>query len=75
MEEFASFHAWDPVETCRQARTHLKALAYITPVPPWDWAELKTLLTRRFEPRDLTAAYKDQFRTRKAIKVKTSLRM
>ena len=43
------------------------ALAYIrrTPLPPRDWTKLKTLLTRRFQPRDLTAAYKAQFRTRK----------
>ena len=67
-EQFAAFHAWDPVETCRQARTHLwvVALAYIrrTPLPSLDWTELKDLLTRRFQPRDLTAAYKAQFRTR-----------
>ncbi len=66
VEEFATFHEWDPMETCRQARTHLRgvALAYMrrTPLPPRDWTELKTLLTRRF---DLTAAYKAQFRTRK----------
>ncbi len=24
VEEFASFHAWDQIETCRQARTHLR---------------------------------------------------
>ncbi len=68
VEEFATFHEWDPMEACRQARTHLRgvALAYIrrTPLPPRDWAELKTLLTRRLQPRDLTAAYKAQFRTR-----------
>lgn len=23
VEEFAAFHAWDPVETCMQVRTHL----------------------------------------------------
>ncbi len=68
VEEFAAFHEWDPMETCRQARTHLRvALAYIrqTPLPPRDWHELKTLLTRRFQPCNLTAAYKAQFRTRK----------
>ncbi len=69
VEEFATFHEWDPMETCRQARTHLRGvtLAYIrrTPLPPRDWTELKTLLTQRFQPRDLTAAYKAQFRTRK----------
>ena len=57
VEEFASFHAW----------THLRgvALAYIrrTPLPPRDWPELKTQLTRRLQPRDLTAAYKAQFRS------------
>ncbi len=72
VEEFAAFHAWDPVETCRQAGTHLRGvvLAYIrrTPLPPRDWAELKTLLTHRFQPCNLTAAYKAQFRTRKRQK-------
>ncbi len=69
VEEFATFHEWDPMETCRQARTHLRgvALAYTrrTPLPPRDWTELKTLLTQRIQPRDLMAAYKAQFRTRK----------
>ncbi len=62
VEEFATFYEWDPMETCRQARTHLRgvALAHIrrSPLPPRDWTELKTLLTQRFQPRDLTAAYK-----------------
>ncbi len=46
------------------------ALAYIrwTPLPPQDWAKLKIILTRRFQPHDLTAAYKAQFRTRKRQK-------
>ncbi len=69
VEEFATFHEWDPMETYRQPRTHLRgvALAYIrrTPLHPRDWTELKTLLTRRFQPRDLKAACKAQFRTRK----------
>ena len=68
MEEFAAFDVWDPFETCRQARTHLQgvALAYIrsTPLPPRDWTELKDLLTRIFQPQDLTAAYQVQFSTR-----------
>ena len=72
VEEVAAFHAWDPVETCRQDRTRLwgVALAYIrrTPLPPRDWTELKDLLTRRFQPRDLTVAYKAQFRTRRRQK-------
>ena len=42
VEEFATFYKWDPMETCRQAWTHLRgmALAYIrrTPLPPQDWA-------------------------------------
>ncbi len=35
VEEFATFHAWDHIETCRQARTHLRgvALAYIRRAP------------------------------------------
>ena len=65
-EEFATSHAWDQIETCRQARTHLRgvALAYVcrAPLPPRTWQELKNLLTRRFQPRDLTSAYKAQFR-------------
>ncbi len=65
VEEFATFHEWDLMEMCRWARTHLRgvALAYIrrTPIPPRDWTELKTLLTRRFQPSDLTAAYKAQW--------------
>ncbi len=27
VEEFAAFHAWDQVETCRQARTHLRGVS------------------------------------------------
>ncbi len=69
VDEFATFHAWDQIETCRQARTHLRgvALAYIhrVPLPPHTWEELKDLLTRRFQPRDLTSAYKAQFRARR----------
>ncbi len=38
VEEFAAFHAWDPVETCRQGRTHLRGVALAnncrTPLPP-----------------------------------------
>ncbi len=55
--------------TLRRVRTHLwgVALAYIrrTPLPPRDWTELKDLLSHRFQPQDLTAAYKGQFRTRR----------
>ncbi len=69
VEEFATFHAWDQIETCRQARTYLRrvALAYIrhAPLPPRTWEELKDLLMRRFQPRDLTSAYKAQFRARR----------
>ncbi len=69
VEEFATFHAWDQIEMCRQARTHLRgiALAYIrcAPLPPRTWEELKDLLTRRFQQRDLTSAYKAQFRARR----------
>ncbi len=44
VEEFATFHAWDQIETCRQARTHLRGivLAYIRHalLPPRTWEEL-----------------------------------
>ncbi len=69
LKNLQTFHAWDQVETCRQARTHLRgvALAYIhrAPLPPRTWQELKDLLTRWFQPRDLTSAYKAQFRARR----------
>ncbi len=69
VEEFATFHAWDQIETYRQARTHLRgvALACIrcAPLPPRTWEELKDLLARWFQPRDLTSAYKAQFRARR----------
>ncbi len=57
VKEFATFHAWDQIETCRQARTHLRgvALAYVrrAPLPSRTWEELKDLLTRRFQPSRL----------------------
>ncbi len=59
VEEFAAFFHWDERETCRQARAHLRgtALSYVkrTPFPPRSWDELKALLLKRFQPRDLTA--------------------
>ncbi len=66
VEEFAAFHEWDPMEMCRQARTHRRgvALAYIrrTPLPLWDWAKLKRRITLSLE-------------CKKGRKVKISLRM
>ena len=43
------------------------ALAYIrrAPLPPRTWEELKDLLTRRFQLRNLTSVYKAQFRARR----------
>ena len=59
VEELADFYRWDGRETCRQARAHLKgtALAYVkrAPFQPSTWEELKALLLKRFQPRDLTA--------------------
>ncbi len=72
VEEFAAFFYWDERETCRQARAHLRgtALAYVkrAPFQPRSWEELKALLLRRFQPRDLTATYKAQFRSRRRQK-------
>ncbi len=69
VEEFAAFFHWDERETCRQARAHLRgtALAYVKRArfPPRSWDELKALLLKRFQPRDLTATYKAQFRSRR----------
>ncbi len=68
VEERADFYRWDERETCRQARAHLRgmALAYVKRVPfqARSWEELKALLLKRFQPRDLTATYKAQFRSR-----------
>ncbi len=68
VEELADFYHWDERETCRQARAHLRgtALAYVkwAPFRPCCWEGLKALLLKRFLPRDLTATYKAQFRSR-----------
>ncbi len=68
VDELSRFYNWDEQETCRQARAHVRgtALAYVrrAPFPPRTWEELKTLLLKRFQPRDLTATYKAQFRSR-----------
>ncbi len=67
VDELSRYYNWDEQETCRQARAHLRgtALAYVrrAPFPPCTWEELKTLLMKRFQPRDLTAMYKAQFRS------------
>ncbi len=69
VEELADFYRWDERETCRQACAHLRgmALAYVKRVPfqPWGWEELNALLLKCFQPRDLTATYKAQFRSRR----------
>ena len=69
VDQLSRFYNWDEQETCRQARAHLTgtALAYVrhSPFPPRTWEELKTLLMKRFQPRDLTAMYKAQFRSRR----------
>ncbi len=67
VNELSRFYHWDEQETYPQARAHLwgTALAYIrrAPFPPRTWEELKTLLMKHFQPRDLTATYKAQFRS------------
>ncbi len=69
VDELSRFYNWDEQETCHQARAHLRgtALAYVTraPFPLRRWEELKTLLMKRFQPTDLTATYKAQFRSRR----------
>ncbi len=42
-------------------------LAYVgrAPFPLHTWKELKTLVMKCFQPRDLTATYKAQFRSRR----------
>ncbi len=69
VEELADFYRWDGRETYRQARAHLRgtALAYVkrAPFQPRTWEELKALLLKRFQRRDLTTTYKAQFRVRR----------
>ncbi len=69
VEELADFYCWDERETYRQARAHLHgtALAYVkrAPFQPQSWEELKALLQKLFQPCDLTATYKAQFRSRR----------
>ncbi len=68
VEEYTAFYGWDGQEVCRQARAHLKntALSYVKHAlfAPHPWEELKVLLLKHFQPRDLTATYKAQFRAR-----------
>ncbi len=53
---------------CHQARAHLRntSLSYVKHAPfmPHSWVELKALLLKRFQLRDLMATYKTQFRSR-----------
>ncbi len=69
VDELSRFYNWDEQETCRQAQAHLRGttLVYVrcAPFPPRTWEELKTLLMKRFQHRDLTATYKAQFRSRR----------
>ncbi len=69
VEEYTALYGWDGQEACRQVRAHLKntVLSYVKRVPfaPRTWEELKALLLKRFQPRDLTATYKAQFRSRR----------
>ncbi len=69
VEEYTAFYGWDGQEACRQARAHLKntALSYVkrAPFTPCTWEELKALLLKHFQPRELTATYKAQFRARR----------
>ncbi len=65
VEELVDFYRWDGRETCHQARAYLRGtmLAYVkrAPFQPRAWEELKALLLKRFQPRDLTVTYKAQF--------------
>ncbi len=67
VDELSRFYHWDKQDTCRQARAHVRgtALAYVrsVPFPPCTWEELKALLMKRFQPRDLTATHKAQVRS------------
>ena len=69
VDELSQFYNWDEQETCHQARAHLRGttLAYVrrAPVEACTWEELKTLIMKWFQRRDLTATYKAQFRFRR----------
>ncbi len=67
VDEVAKFYHWNELETCCQACAHLRgtALAYVwcALFPPHTWEKLKALLMKHFQPVDLTAKYKMQFRS------------
>ncbi len=66
VEEFAAFHAWDPMQAGQDTPAGSRiSLHPMHPMPLRDWTELSDLLTRRFQPRDLTTADKRQFWTRR----------
>ncbi len=66
VDELSRFYHWDEQETSQQARTHLRgtALGYVrhAPFPSCMWEGLQALM-KHFQPRDLTATYKAQFRS------------
>ncbi len=68
VEEYTAFYGWDGQEACCQALAYLKntALSNVkrAPFAPCSWEELKGLLLKRFQPRDLKVTYKAQFRSR-----------
>ena len=69
VQEYTTFYGWDGQEASRQVRALLKntALSFVkrAPFAPCTWEELKALLLKRFQPRDLTATYMAQFRARR----------
>ncbi len=68
IEDLVNFYHWDEWETCHQARYHLHGttLTYAKWVPfqHRSWENLKTLLLKHFQQRDLMVTYKAQFRLR-----------
>ncbi len=74
VEEYTAFYGWDGRDACRQVHAHLKntVLSYVkcAPFAPRTWEELKALLLKHFQPRDLAATYKAQFRARRPTRKK-----
>ncbi len=68
VEEYTGFYGWDGQKACCQACAYLKntALSYVKHAlfAPRSWEELKALLLKRNQPRDLTATYKTQLHYR-----------
>ncbi len=73
VKELADFYQWDERETCRQACAHLGGHV---PIKGVGKNSRLLILLKCFQPRDLTATYQAQFRSRCTdVIMRTCIRM